>query len=212
MVPDSTSDKNAALVTALNRRSSSRRLWLRLLRASGFMLTIGVAMLVATGKSVSAVATTVAISAELGTSIAGDLFPVTVKLSEGNLFLSEPVVLFLEQGRIGLQVRVQAYDHRPAQGIAISEMGRATVSGRMDYDTVTKQILLHDPRIDKLAFDQKNAATQHFLAEVNSAWAAQVTNPMRAELPPHPYLLPFRNNIQDLSYDGKNINVTVSYE
>lgn len=182
------------------------------MRASILFLAMAFTLLVSGGRAFAAVTTTVPISAELGTSIAGDLFPVTVKLTEGNLFLTEPVVLFLEQGRIGMQVRFQAYDHRPALGIAISEMGRATISGKMGYDLGTRQILLQDPRIDKIAFDQKNQETERLLSAVKAAWATQVTNPIRAELPPHPYLLPFRNNIQDLAYDGKSINLTVSYE
>ncbi len=152
------------------------------------------------------------ISAELSTSIAGDLFPVTVKLTRGNLFLTEPVVLFRDKGRIGMQVRFQAYDHRPAQGVAISEMGRGVFSGKIGYDLATRQILLYDPEIDKLDFDRKSEITQRMLTQLKDAWNTQVTNPIRAELPPHPYLIPFKNNIQDLSYDGKNINLTISYE
>jgi hypothetical protein len=158
------------------------------------------------------IGTTVPISAELGTSIAGDLFPVTLKLTQGNLFLSEPVLLYQDNRRIGMQVRFQAYDHRPAQGVAVSEMGRAIFSGSLGYDAQTRQVLLHNPRMDKLSFDRKNDATLRFLTELNAAWSAQVTNPIRAELPPHPYLVPFKNNIQNLSYDGKNIILTISYE
>jgi hypothetical protein len=160
----------------------------------------------------SAVATTVPISAALATSIAADLFPVTVKVSNGNLFLTQPVAQFLDNERVGMAVRVQAYDHRPAQGIAISEMGRATISGTLGYDPATQQVLFTDPRIETLEFDRKNAATRDFLAAINSAWSVLVTNPLRAPIPPHPYLLPFKNNIQDLSYDGKNIMLTVSYQ
>jgi len=50
------------------------------------------------------------------------------------------------------------------------------------------------------------------LTQLKAAWSAQVTNPIRTELPPHPYILPFKNNIQDLSYDGKVINLAISYE
>jgi hypothetical protein len=185
---------------------------LNTLRTSTFYVAIVYSLLIISAKAYSVAGTTVPISAELATSIAGDLFPVTVKLSKGNLFLTEPVVLFLNKGRIGMQVRFQAYDHRPAQGIAISEMGRAVFSGKIGYDPGTRQILLHEPRIDKLEFDQKNDVTQRFLAQLKEAWSMQVTNPIRAGLPPHPYLLPFKDNIQDLSYDGKNINLTLSYE
>lgn len=164
------------------------------------------------GVAYAATGTTVPITAELGTSIAADLFPVTVKLTPGNLFLTEPHLLFLDERRVGMQVRFQAYDHRPAQNIAISEMGRAVFSGEIGYDPGSRQILLHDPRIDKLEFDRKNDVTQRLLAQLKAAWSAQVTDPIRAELPPHPYILPFKNNIQNVSFDGKVLNVTLSYE
>jgi hypothetical protein len=169
-------------------------------------------LLLISGNALSAAGTTVPISASLATGIAADLFPVTIKLKEGNLFLTNPVALFLADGRVGMQVRVQAYDHRPAQGVAISEMGRAIFSGTLGYDANTKQILLGDPRIDELEFDQSNEATRDFVNAVNSAWSNQVTNPLRADIPPHPYVLPIRNNIQDLSYDGKTIILTLSYD
>lgn len=169
-------------------------------------------LLLISAKAVSAAGTTVPISASLATGIAADLFPVTVKLSKGNLFLTDPVALFLDGGRIGMQVRIQAYDHRPDEGVAISEMGQATFSGTLDYDAATQQILLGDPRIDKLTFDRENAVTRSFLDSMKSAWSAQVTNPLRADIPPHPYVLPFRNNIRNLAYDGKSIILTLSYE
>lgn len=189
-----------------------KRLELRTLRTSLCFALIACSLLIVTGKAYSATGTTMAISAELATGIAGDLFPVSIKLAPGNLFLTNPVALFLDGGRIGMQVRFQAYDHRPAQDIAISEMGGALFSGKLGYDLGTRQILLHDPRIDKLQFDQKNEVTQRLFSELKAAWSAQVANPIRADLPPHPYLLPFRNNIQDISYDGKSINLTISYE
>ena len=160
----------------------------------------------------AALDTVVPISAELGTSIAGDLFPVTVKLSQGNIFLTEPVLLFLNPTRISLQLRFQAYDHRPQQNIAISEMGQAVISGRLGYDPGTRQVLLYDAKIDKLQFDKRSAVTDRLLADVKSVWSTQITNPIRADIPPHPYLLPFKNNIQGLSYDGTTISVALSYK
>ncbi len=183
-----------------------------MLRAHTLSVFLVYLLLILSGRAHAATATTVAISAELGTSIAADLFPVTITLTPGNVFLTEPRLLFLDKGRIGMQVRFQAYDHRPAQGIAISEMGRAVFSGKIGYDLGTRQILLHDPSIDTVEFDQKSDVTQRLLTQLNGAWTTQVTNPIRAELPPHPYLVPFRNNIQALSYDGKSINLTLSYE
>jgi hypothetical protein len=176
------------------------------------------ALLLVCGLSLAAVAalpaamTTVPISAALATSIAADLFPVTVRVSNGKLYLTQPVAQFIDSERIGMAFRIQAYDHRPAQGIAISEMGRATISGKLGYDPATQQVLLTDPRIETLEFDQNNTASRDFRAAITSAWSVLVTNPMRAPLPPHPYLLPFRNNIQDLSYDGTNIVLTVAYQ
>jgi hypothetical protein len=160
----------------------------------------------------SAIETTVTINASMGTSIAADLFPVSVKLTEANLFLTEPSVVFQNPERIGLQLRFQAYDHRPAQGVAISEMGRAKISGKIGYDTQTRQVLLYDPRMDDIIFDNRNPNTARMLAQIQSAWTAQVTNPIRAELPPHPYLIPVRNNIRGVVYDGDKILVNVSYQ
>lgn len=140
------------------------------------------------------------------------MFPVTIKLSQGNLFLTEPTILFLNPQRVGLRLGFQAYDHRPQLGIAVSETGSAQLSGALGYDPVTRQILLLDPRIDNVEFDGNNDATRRFLAAMQAAWAEQVTNPLRAVLPPHPYLLPIRNNIQSLAYDGTNIVLTLAYE
>lgn len=164
------------------------------------------------GRSHAVAGATVPISAELGTSIASDLFPVTLKLNQGNLFLTEPALLFLDPHRIGMQVRFQAYDHRPQLGIAVSETGRAQMSGTLGYDSVNRQVLLFDPRIDKLQFDRNNEVTRRFHADIQKALSTRVTNPIRSPLPPHPYLLPIRNNIRDLSYDGKNITLTLAYE
>lgn len=163
-------------------------------------------------KAISGVGTTVQVSAEMGTNIADGLFPVTVKLDKANLFLTDPVVLFIDDMRIGIQTRVQAYDHRPEEGIAISENGMALLSGRLAYDPGTRQILLHDPKIDKFVFDRDSEVNQRFFAELNTAWSAQVTNPIRSEIPPHPYVTPFKDYIQDISYDGKSISLVILYQ
>jgi len=155
--------------------------------------------------------TTLPISAELGTSIAREQFPVTVALPKARLFLTEPTLVFIDRERIGIQVRFQAYDHRPEDGVAISETGHATFSGELDYDAAERNILLHKPRIDRLQFDRKNADARSLQQELQTAWSAQITDPMRSELPQHPYLLPFRENIEDLSFDGDNIIISVNY-
>ena len=154
----------------------------------------------------------VPISAGLATGIAADMFPVSLKLPAGSLFLTHPTVVFLDQGRVAIHVQLQAFDHRPAEGIAISETGQATVSGIPGYDAATRNILLGNPQIDALTFDRSNEATRSFLRQINTAWSAQVTNPIRAEIPPHPYMLPFRNNIQSLTYDGNNLVLTLTYQ
>jgi hypothetical protein len=192
-------------------RSFSNLMKLSRVRAHVLMLAVCCALLAAGGIS-AATSTTIPISAELGTSIARDLFPVTIKLGQGNLFLTEPALLFQDQQRVGMQVRFQAYDHRPQLGVAVSEMGRAQLSGTLGYDPVNRLVLLLDPRIDEIRFDKNNDATRRFLAEMHSAWSTQVANPLRSALPPHPYLLPFRNNIQNLSYDGESITLTLSYQ
>jgi hypothetical protein len=153
----------------------------------------------------------VPISAGLATGIAADLFPVSLTLQAGNLFLTNPAVVFLDQERVAIRVQLQAFDHRPDEGIAISETGQATVSGIPGYDAATRKILLSDPQIDAVTFDRTNEATRSFLRQIHSAWSAQVTNPLRAEIPPHPYMLPFRNNIQSLTYDGNSLVLTLTY-
>ena len=160
----------------------------------------------------SAVDMYVPVSAEMGTSIAGDLFPVALKLTGTNLYLTEPVLQFVDAQRIGMRMRLQAYDYRPEAGVAISETGWAFVSGELGYDPGTREFLLHNPRMDKLEFDRESAVTRRFSNEINAAWSGQVTNPIRTVLPPHPYLLPFRNNIKSLSYDGKTINLAITYQ
>ena len=182
------------------------------LRTINFFAVVIYFLMAISARANAATGTIVPISAQLGTSIAADLFPVTVKLTPGAVFLTEPVLLFLDERRVGMQVRFQAYDHRPAQNIAISEMGMAQFSGELGYDPATRQILLHNPKVDKLEFDRKSDVTQRLMAQLKTAWSAQVTNPIRADLPPHPYILPFKDNIRDLAFDGRMINLTLSYD
>jgi hypothetical protein len=94
--------------------------------------------------------TTVPISAELATSIAASQFPLTIKLGAINLYLTEPSIVFVSTKRVAIEARLQAYDSRPDKGIAISETGRAQLSGELDYDPVKREVVLNAPRIDKL--------------------------------------------------------------
>jgi len=155
--------------------------------------------------------TTVPVSAETATNIARSLFPVSLKSGTDNLFLTDPVVIFIDDRRIGLQARLQVYDHRPEQGIAISEEAQAQVSGEVGYDPKTRQILLYEPRIDQLVFDNANELTRRLHAAVLAAWEVQVTNPIRAEVPPHPFIAPFKEGIQDVTYEKRSIFIQVWY-
>jgi len=177
--------------------------------AAHTLLALVAIMLSARGYA--AFATTVPVSAETATNIARSLFPVSLKSGTDNLFLTNPAVIFIDDRRIGLQARLQVYDHRPEQGIAISEEAQAQVSGEVSYDPKTRQILLYEPRIDKLVFDNASDLTRRLHAAVLAAWAAQVTNPIRSELPPHPFIAPFKEGIQDVTYDKRGIFIQVWY-
>jgi len=185
---------------------------MNILRAGTLSALIGFLLILCVAKAYSGAETTLSISEELATSIAADLFPVTLSLSKGNVFLTEPRLLFLDKQRVSMQVRFQAYDHRPEEDIAVSKMGQAQISGILDYDQTSRQILLHDPRIDELVFDRTSGVTLDMHSEMKAAWSVLVTNPIRLEIPTHPYTLLIKDNIQDLSYDGKSINLKVLYE
>ena len=183
---------------------------MHLLRSSIILLTTVLTLFI-NQQAHSQLVTRVPISAESGTSIAGSLFPLTIALNHGKLFLTDPILLFLDDERLGMEVRVQAYDHRPQQGIAISETGRARVSGKLDYDPATRQVLLHAATLDKLEFDRDNEASGKFSSQVRANWSSQITDPLRSELPAHPYILPIKDNIEDISYDGQNIYINLVY-
>ena len=134
------------------------------------------------------------------------------KLNKGKLFLTKPSLLFLDNERLGMQVAFQAYDHRPQQGIALSETGRAWVSGVLDFDPVTRQVLLQRATLDKLEFDRSGEVSAQFSAQISATWQAQITDPIRSELPAHPYIMPIKVNIEDISYDGQNITINLVYK
>ena len=76
------------------------------MRASTLIELTTYLLLISAAPAYSGIGTTVPISAELGTSIAGDNFPLTVKIGKGSLFLTDPTVLFIDDKRIGMQVRI----------------------------------------------------------------------------------------------------------
>ena len=160
----------------------------------------------------AAFSTTVPVSQQSASSIAVSLFPLALKLDQANLFLTDPQVLFLDSERVGIRVTFQAYDHRPEEGIALSETGLATLSARVSYYRPTRQVLLHEARLEQLDFDRDNATARHFARVLSAAWTEEATDPIRTDLPPHPYLMPFRNNIDDIHYDGRNISLVLAYQ
>ena len=159
----------------------------------------------------AAFTTTVPVSEQMAGDLAVSNFPLALALGEFKLLLTEPQVLFMGPERIGLGVSFQAYDHRPAQGIAVSETGRAMLSGRVAYDAAAREVLLHDPRLEQLVFDRDNSVTRQLSSQLQAAWSDRVSNPMRSELPPHPYLQPFKSNIVDIRYDGSHISLVLAY-
>lgn len=182
------------------------------LHAVTLSLIVSIAASLGAANIHAGIGTSVPISAQLATNMATSLFPVGATLQQGNLFLSEPVIVFLDEQRIAIRARFQAYDHRPEQGIAVSEMGYTQVSGELQYDSKTKEILLHNPDIDELQFDRNNLATQRFREQLEAQWIIKTSSPLRSKIPPHPYLSPFKEHIQNISYNGKNINLDLYYQ
>ena len=201
------------LVTARDffRCSIAKRCDVRKLSLAPACLVLGLAALVFASPGRAGFGTTVPVSAEMATNIARSLFPLSLSVGSGKLFLTNPVVIFLDERRIGLQAHLQAYDHRPEAGIAISEEGQVLVSGEVGYDLKTREVLLYAPRIDKLTFDNESEVTKRQRAEVQGAWESQVTNPIRAQVPPHPFILPFKDGIQDVTYEKRSIFIQVWY-
>ena len=152
------------------------------------------------------------VSSEMGNRLAAEEFPLTLKLEPERLFVTQPVLIFMDEKRLGISVRFQAYDHRPAENIAISESGDARFSGELDFDSVAHRILLHNPKLDSLQFDRNTPEAMRLAEKIQAAWKAQVSNPLQADIPPHPYVAPFKENIRDISYDGKAITLHIGYE
>ncbi|NND66424.1 MAG: hypothetical protein HKN19_02445, partial [Halioglobus sp.] len=95
----------------------------------------------------AAIGARVPISADTATAMAGSAFPLTVTMERGKVFLTEPKVSFTDAQTISLQVRLHVYDHRPAEGVALSEMAHAVVTAQPDYDRGKRQILLKNPQL-----------------------------------------------------------------
>lgn len=182
------------------------------LHAVTLSLIVSFAASLSVANTHAGIGTSVPISAQLATNMAASLFPVGATLQQGNLLLSKPVIVFLDEQRIAIRARFQAYDHRPEQGIAVSEMGHTQISGELQYDPKTKEILLHNPDIDELKFDRDNSASQRFRDQLEAQWAIKTSSPLRSKIPPHPYLSPFKEHIHNISYNGKHINLDLYYQ
>lgn len=184
---------------------------MKLLKVSSLLVLFCLLSTLNPGKTLAVSSTQLPLSVELATSLAEQSFPLTINLDSGKLFLTEPVVLFMDADNIGLRVRLQAYDHRPAEGIATSEMGLAIISATPGYDPVARRILLQQPKLVELKFDRENPASKSFDQAARELWNTQAENTVRARLPQHPYIAPFRSYISDVSYDGKNILLKLQY-
>ena len=175
-----------------------------------------------THAALAAFGTTVPISAALATNIASSLFPQTVKLRENSLYVSDPIVLYAKSGstasssatppRLRLQLNVQSLRRQADNTLQASAPGQAQVSGELGFDAETRQILLINPSIDYLALGPGDSDERAFRQELDQQWHKQVTNPMRIDLPPHPYLMPFRQGIRDIRLDQQGIIVEVLFE
>jgi hypothetical protein len=185
---------------------------MKILRLGATCLLVSFAALLPVVGANAGFATTVPVSADSATNIARSFFPVSLVAGTGNLFLTDPVVVFIDDRRLGLQVRFQAYENRPEKGIVISEEGQAMVSGEVGYDLENKQVLLYEAKVDELVFDTESNLTERLRADILSMWQAQVTNPIRADLPPHPLILPFKDGIQDVTYEKRSIFIQVFYK
>ncbi|MEP0202414.1 MAG: hypothetical protein ABJ084_06485 [Halioglobus sp.] len=167
--------------------------------------------------------TTVPISAELATNIANSVFPQTVPLRENSLYVSNPVVLYTSPDankasgqaspRLRLQLNIQSLRRQADNTLKANAPGQAEVSGELGFDPITRQILLINPSIDSLQLGPGDLDGQALREELDRQWAEQVTNPMRIELPAHPYLIPFRQGIKDIRLDEQQgIVVEVLFE
>jgi hypothetical protein len=111
-----------------------------------------------------------------------------------------------------LQLNIQSLRRQSDDSLKATAPGQAELSGELGYDPDTLQILLFNPSVDKLDLDPRDPNRQALQQELNQQWAAQVTNPMRVDLPPHPYLIPFRQGIKDIRLEQQGIVVDVLFE
>jgi hypothetical protein len=179
-------------------------------------LAIALSPLLLTAPSSAGFGTTVPVSAEAATNIAGSLYPRTIALDNGSLFVSQPVVSYPGEGsgpaRISVRVNVQVLRRQSDQSLVASAPGLAQVSGEIGYDRKAAQILMTNPRIDDLVFDASEPGAEQLRADLLRQWGERITNPMRIEVPGHPYLLPFKQGIRDISLRDESIIVEVLFE
>lgn len=182
------------------------------MRIANFLKAFIAASVLCASLAHAALETSFEVSSEMGNRLAADEFPLTLILEPERLFVTQPRLIFLDKKRLGITVRFQAYDHRPAAKIAVSETGDAQFSGELDFDPVTHQILLHNPKLDSLHFDRDTGDAKRLSAKIKNAWQAQVKNPLQADIPSHSYIATFKDNIRDISYDGKAIRLHIFYD
>ena len=161
--------------------------------------------------------TTVPVTADVATSIAGSVFPQTIALDKGSLYVSEPLVIYPDPTangpkRISLQVNVQVLQRQPDQTLVATLPARAQLSGEVGYDRETAQILLINARVESLEFDPAEKNAEQLRIDLDRNWKERITNPLRVDVPAHPYLLPFKQGIRDISFQEQGIVVDVWFE
>lgn len=172
-------------------------------------------MLIAAASS-AGFATTVPVSAELATNIASSLYPQTIALDKDSLFVSDPIVSYPGAGanteRVSLRVNVQILRRQPDESLVATAPGIAEISGEIGYDRQATQILLINPRVDSLTLAPGEPKAPQLRADLLRQWDMKITNPMRVDVPGHPYLLTFKQGIRDITLSDEGIVIDVMFE
>jgi hypothetical protein len=165
----------------------------------------------------AAFATTVPLSEESANSIASSLFPRAHTLERGRLYISKPLIWYPQPHstglrRVTLRVNLQILEQKPGQPLVATAPGLAEISGELGYDADTMQILLGDPRLDRLDFSVLGSQEAEVTKLIYQEWEREVTNPMRFEPPSHPFLIPFMHGIRNISLEDEGIVIEVVIE
>lgn len=145
----------------------------------------------------------------LAETLVSGFFPRSIATEQGSLLLKDPSVLFLDDNRLGLRTDLQS----TASNVGIKDEdiveGAALVSCTIAYDQATAQLLLQAPRLDSLVLYTDDKTAARLRESLQRSWNKQSTDPLRVDLPKHPYLAPFKDGIQDIIVEDEVINVRV---